>query len=76
LRQWKTHREERKAIDASQAAITLALLLTDEELDSLEKIAGHRNRGALTDGRPRMDGVICWSGIRAVAKECDARPIS
>jgi len=29
LGQWKTHREERKAIDASQAAITLALLLTD-----------------------------------------------
>jgi hypothetical protein len=28
------------------------------------------------DGLPRMDGVICSSGIRAVAKECDARPIS
>jgi|GEM_PF-1523582 len=28
------------------------------------------------DGRPRMDGVIGWSQIRAVAKECDARPIS
>ena len=27
-------------IDASPAAITLALLLTDEELDSLEKCAG------------------------------------
>jgi hypothetical protein len=27
--------------DASQAAITLAMLLTDEELDSLEKRAGH-----------------------------------
>jgi hypothetical protein len=33
--QWKTRVEERKALDASQAAITLALLLTDEELDSL-----------------------------------------
>jgi hypothetical protein len=32
LGQWKTHREERKAIDAtSPAAVTLALLLTDEE---------------------------------------------
>jgi hypothetical protein len=40
LEQWKTHREEHKVIDASPAAITLALLLTDEELDSLEKRAG------------------------------------
>jgi hypothetical protein len=29
--------EKRKVIDVSPAAITLALLLTDEELDSLEK---------------------------------------
>ena len=40
LEQWKTHHEERWLIDASPAAITLALLLTDEELDSLEKRAG------------------------------------
>jgi hypothetical protein len=40
LQQWKTHHEERKSLDASPAAITLALLLTDEELDSLEKGAG------------------------------------
>jgi hypothetical protein len=40
LERWKTHPEERKVIDASPAAITLALLLTDEELDSLEKRAG------------------------------------
>jgi hypothetical protein len=40
LKRWKTHHEERKVIDASPAAITLALLLTDEELDSLEKSAG------------------------------------
>jgi hypothetical protein len=40
LGQWKTHHEERKPLDASPAAITLALLLTDEELDSLEKRAG------------------------------------
>ena len=40
LGQGKTGIEERKPLDASQAAITLALLLTDQELDSLEKIAG------------------------------------
>jgi hypothetical protein len=40
LSQWKTCVEERKPLDASPAAITLALLLTDEELDSLEKRAG------------------------------------
>jgi len=37
---WIAHHEERKPLDASPAAITLALLLTDEELDSLEKSAG------------------------------------
>jgi len=31
LEQWKTHHEERKVIDTSTAAVTLALLLTDEE---------------------------------------------
>jgi hypothetical protein len=36
LGQWKTRVEERKPLDAS-AAIALAMLLTDEELDSLEK---------------------------------------
>jgi hypothetical protein len=40
LERWKTHHEEHKVIDASPAAITLALLLTDGELDSLEKRAG------------------------------------
>jgi hypothetical protein len=49
LEQRKTHVEERKVIDASQAAITLALLLTDEELDSLAKRGWRwRNRGART----------------------------
>src|SRR5450759_3596687 len=37
LGQWKTHHEERRVIDASPAAITLATLLTGEELDSLEE---------------------------------------
>jgi hypothetical protein len=36
LGQGKTRVEERHLIDASPAAITLALVLTDEELDSLE----------------------------------------
>ena len=41
LEQWKAHHEERKVIDASPAAaITRALLLTDEKLDSLEERAG------------------------------------
>jgi hypothetical protein len=40
LYQWKTHHEGRKVIDASPAAITLTLLLTGEELDSLAKRAG------------------------------------
>jgi hypothetical protein len=31
LGQWKTRVEERKHLDASPAAITLALLLTDEK---------------------------------------------
>jgi hypothetical protein len=40
LDRWKTHSEEHKPLDAWPAAITLAMLLTDEELDSLEKNAG------------------------------------
>jgi hypothetical protein len=31
LGQWKTRVEEHKPLDASQAAVTLALLLTDED---------------------------------------------
>jgi hypothetical protein len=83
----------------SPAAITLALLLTDEKLDSLEmragdgEIAGRGRPGgsdvaspqpaarhgetayefpdnaASPGGRPRMDGVMGWSRIRAVAKD-------
>jgi hypothetical protein len=40
LEEWKAHIEEREVIDTSEAAIRRALLLTDEELDSLEKRAG------------------------------------
>jgi len=40
LGQWKTRVEERRLLDASPAATTPAILLTDEELDSLEKTAG------------------------------------
>jgi hypothetical protein len=41
LGQWKTHSLERRVIDASTpAASRLALMLTDGELDSLEKRAG------------------------------------
>jgi hypothetical protein len=39
LGQWRRTTKSR-VIDASPAAITLATLLTDEELDSLEKRAG------------------------------------
>jgi hypothetical protein len=55
LGQGKTRGEECKVIDASPAAITLALLLTDEELDSLAKRAGH---GEIAErGRPRGSNV-------------------
>src|SRR5450756_2470690 len=105
LERWKTHHEERKVVDASPAAVTLALLLTDEELDSLEKragdgeIAGRGRKGgsdvaspqpaarhgepaqvfpanaAAADGRPRLDGVIGWSRICAMAGgAADGRP--
>jgi hypothetical protein len=40
LERWKTRVGESKPLDASPAAITLTELLTDEELDSLEKRAG------------------------------------
>jgi hypothetical protein len=47
LEQWKTHHKEPKRVDASPAAITLALLLTDEELDSLEEgLEMEKSRGA------------------------------
>src|ERR1019366_8600780 len=39
LGQWKTRAEERKVIDASQAAITLAMLMA-AELEEVEKRAG------------------------------------
>jgi hypothetical protein len=32
LEQWKTHHEERKVIDASPAAISLAMICTREQL--------------------------------------------
>jgi hypothetical protein len=50
LERWKTGGEERKPLDEPPAAITLALLLTDEEVDSLEKRPGDKEiaRG----GRP------------------------
>ena len=35
LEQWKTHHEERRVIDASPAAILLALALSPAELDEL-----------------------------------------
>jgi hypothetical protein len=59
LERWKTHHEERKVVDASPAAVTLALLLTDEELDSLEKragdgeIAGRGRKGGSTEASPQ-----------------------
>jgi hypothetical protein len=66
LSQWKTHIEERHVIDASPAAITLAMLMTDEELDSLEKRGrwSWRNRGARTirwtPSRKRSTGCAPW----------------
>ena len=51
LGQWKTRAEERKVIDASQAAITLAMLMA-AELEEVEKRAGV---GEIA-GRRRPDG--------------------
>jgi hypothetical protein len=54
LEPWKTHHEERKALDTSEAAIRRALLVTDEELDSLGEVGWRwRNRGARTTRRIR-----------------------
>jgi len=53
---WIAHHEERKPLDASPAAITLALLLTDEELDSLEKSAGDGE--IASSGRPGVSDVV------------------
>jgi hypothetical protein len=39
LEQWNTGVEERKVIDASPAAITLAMLMTTAELEDLEKMS-------------------------------------
>jgi hypothetical protein len=52
-RNWsrKTHHEERRVIDASPAAITLATLLTGEELDSLEE-GGAGDGEIVGTGRP------------------------
>jgi hypothetical protein len=49
LERWETGVEEPKPLDASPAAITLAMLMTDEELDSLETsgpLEMEKSRGA------------------------------
>src|ERR1035437_756577 len=98
LGQWKTRAEERRVIDASQAAITLAMLMA-AELEEVEKragvgeIAGRRRpdgpdvaspqpaalhgeparvfpaNASAPERRPRLAGVIGWSGIRSAAKD-------
>src|ERR1035437_6758731 len=45
--QWKTVVEERKVIDASQVAVSLAMLVTPAELEQLEKGAGDGAKQAL-----------------------------
>ena len=39
LGQWKTGVEERKPLDASRAAITLAMICTREQLEEMERRA-------------------------------------
>jgi hypothetical protein len=75
LERWKTRVEERRVVDASPAAITLALLLTDEELDSLEKTAGDGE--IAIGGRPRWircrkpsTGCALWGACPSVPREC------
>jgi hypothetical protein len=56
------HHEMRKPLDASPAAVTLAMLLTDEELDSLEKTAG--------DGEIAIGGRPRWIRCRKPSTGC------
>ena len=75
LDQWKTHSEERKPLDASPAAITLALLLTDEELDSLEKRArvGETREGRTTGWircRKPLSGCAPWGACPNIPRQC------
>src|ERR1035437_1054910 len=66
LEQWKTHHEERWVIDASPAAIRRALLLTDQELDSMEKrdgdgeIAGRGRPGGSDVASPQPAARYLW----------------
>jgi len=79
LGQWKTHYEVRKAVVASPAAVTVALLLTDEELDAArhgEPAQVFPANAAAADGRPGLDGVICWSRIGAVRSKFTIRRFS
>jgi hypothetical protein len=60
-RNWASERpcvEERKLHDASPAAITLALLLTDEEMDSLDKRAGDGEIGRADDQADQMSQAL------------------
>src|ERR1019366_4475790 len=61
---WIAHHEERKPLDASPAAITLALLLTDEGLDSLEKSAGDGEIARAADQVDQMSQAL--NRLRAV----------
>ena len=51
LGQWKTPMEERKVIDASPAAITLAMVLTTAEL---EELAAKMKRAREAGGDPAL----------------------
>ena len=62
-------------IDASPAAITLAMLMNPEELDSLEKTAGDGE--IAIGGRPRWirfrkpsTGCALWGACPSVPREC------
>jgi hypothetical protein len=68
LGQGKAHHEERKLLDAtSPAAVTLALLLTGEELDSLEKMAG--------DGAAAGARTTRWIRCRKASTGCAAADV-
>jgi hypothetical protein len=75
LERWNTVVEERKPPDASPAAITLATLRNDQELDSWEKRAGERE--IVGRGRPGGSDVASpptgcgpWSTCPSIPRQC------
>jgi hypothetical protein len=72
LGQWKTHQEERRVMDASPAAITLATLRNGEGLDSMEKRAGDGEIAG--HGRPDGSNVTSPQPAARHGRACPSIP--